>query len=95
MENVFATLTSYAGGWEVVGSRKFNAEEIAAVERNEVMASQNYDGNLSVCFFMKNGHQHYIGLGRNSTAQVGDSLNLNEATLLTLERNGDTCLKVE
>jgi hypothetical protein len=95
MENVFSTLASYAGNWKVIGSRKFNSEELSQIDRAEVMASKNYENSVSVCFFMKNGTRHYIGLGQNSSAQVGDTLDVNNATLLTLERNGETCLKVE
>lgn len=50
--NIFSKLQVYAGKWNLKASRSFEAEEIAAVNKAEVVASQY--GN-SVCFFMKAG----------------------------------------
>jgi len=83
--NIFAGLQVYAGSWNVVNSRSFNAEEIAAVKRAEVVSSEY--GN-SVCFFMASGGQTYIPLSNQSTLTVGDSVDLNKAKLLTLHRDG-------
>ena len=83
--NIFAGLQVYGGSWEVTASRGFNAEEIAAVKRAQVVASEY--GN-SVCFYMHSGGQTYIPLSNQSSLTVGDSVDLTKAKLLTLHRDG-------
>lgn len=83
--NIFAGLQVYGGSWEVTASRRFNAEEIAAVKRAQVVASEY--GN-SVCFYMHSGGQTYIPLSNQSSLTVGDSVDLTKAKLLTLHRDG-------
>lgn len=85
--NIFSKLQVYAGKWNVKSSRKFEAEEVAAVSKAEVVASQF--GN-SVCFFLKGGGQSYIPLSKDSNLTVGDTVNLNSAELLTLEKDGES-----
>ena len=85
--NIFSKLQVYAGKWTLKASRKFEAEEIAAVSKAEVVASQF--GN-SVCFFMKSGGQSYIPLSSNSTLSLGDSVDLSKARLITLKKDGET-----
>lgn len=85
--NIFSELQVYAGKWNLKSSRKFEAEEIAAVSKAEVVASQF--GN-SVCFFLKGGGQSYIPLSNDSNLTVGDTVNLNSAELLTLEKDGES-----
>ena len=72
-------------GWTVKETRQFNAEEIAAVKRAEVVASQY--GN-SVCFFMQAGGQTYIPLSKQSKLAVGDELDIRTAKVITLCRKG-------
>lgn len=84
--NIFSGLQVYGGSWSVKDSRNFDAEEIALVDRAEVVAS-NY-GN-SVCFFMKSGGQTYIPLSNDSTLAVGDTVDVSKAILLTLQRDGN------
>ena len=84
--NVFAGLQVYGGSWNVVASRGFDAEEIAAVRKAEVVSSQY---GSSVCFFMKSGGQTYIPLSNQSSLSVGDEVDLAKAKLLTLHRDGD------
>ena len=83
---VFDSLQVYGGSWNVVDSRSFDAAEIAAVKRAEVVSSQY---GSSVCFFMKSGGQTYIPLSNTSSLCVGDDVDLNKAKLLTLHRDGD------
>ena len=71
--------------WMVKNSRPFNPEEIAAVKRAEVVASQY--GN-SVCFFMKGGGQTYIPLSKQSNLTVGDELDIKTAKIITLSQKG-------
>ena len=84
--NIFAGLQVYGGSWNVIGSRGFDAEEIAAVKKAEVVASEY--GN-SVCFFMHAGGQTYIPLSNQSTLGVGDTVDLSKAKILTLHRDGN------
>ena len=91
--NIFSSLRQYAGKWQLKSSRDFSQEEIAAVERNEVVSSQY--GN-SVCFFMAGGGMTFIPLSNNSTVGVGESIDLQRAKLLTLSKSGeDDILRVE
>ena len=84
--NIFAGLQVYGGSWNVTSERNFEDEEIAAVKKAEVVASQY--GN-SVCFFMAGGGQTYIPLSNQSTLSVGDEVDLTKAKLLTLHRDGN------
>ena len=84
--NIFAGLQVYGGSWKVIKERSFEAEELALVDRAEVVASEY--GN-SVCFFMKSGGQTYIPLSNQSGLTVGDSVDLTKAKLLTLHRDGN------
>lgn len=84
--NIFEGRTVYGGNWNVVDSRSFDAEEIAAVSKAEVVSSQY---GASVCFFMKSGGQVYIPLSNQSSLTVGDSVDLAKAKILTLHRDGD------
>ena len=84
--NIFAGLQVYGGKWNVIGERTFDAEEIAAVKKAEVVASEY--GN-SVCFFMNGGGQTYIPLSNQSSLSVGDSVDLTKAKILTLHRDGN------
>lgn len=84
--NIFSALQVYGGSWNVVASRNFDAEEIAAVRKAEVVSSQY---GSSVCFFMKSGGQTYIPLSNQSSLAVGDDVDLSKAKLLTLHRDGD------
>jgi len=82
---IFQTLQVYGGNWQVVNSRNFDSEEIAAVAKAEVVASEY---GKSVCFFMKGGGMTYIPLSTQSSLTVGDAVDINTAKLLTLHRDG-------
>lgn len=85
--NIFSTLRTYAGKWNVKSSRAFTQEEIQAVESATVVPSQY--GN-SVCFIMVGGGQTYIPLANDATVGVGESIDLTKAKLLTLEKGGES-----
>ena len=85
--NIFSTLRTYAGKWNVKSSRAFTQEEIQAVESATVVPSQY--GN-SVCFMMVGGGQTYIPLANDATVGVGESIDLTKAKLLTLEKGGES-----
>ena len=86
--NIFNGLQVYGGSWNVVAAktRSFNEEELALINRAEVVASEY--GN-SVCFFMKSGGQTYIPLSKNSNLGVGDTVDITKVKLLTLHRDGN------
>lgn len=91
--NIFSSLKVYAGKWSVKSTRKFTSEEINAVTSAEVVPSKY--GN-SVLFYMVNGGNVYIPLSNTSTASVGDEVNLTKATIITLEKQGESdIIKVE
>lgn len=86
MANIFSSLRVYAGKWQLKASRAFSAEEVAAVSSAVVVASQY--GN-SVCFTMVSGGQAFIPLSQNSAKAVGETIDLADAKLLTLEKSGE------
>ena len=74
--NIFDTLRTYAGKWNLKSTRRFEDKEINAVAKAEVVSSAY--GN-SVCFFMKSGGNKYIALSNDATVSVGDLIDLNKA----------------
>lgn len=84
--NIFSSLRVYAGKWNVVSSRSFEADEIASVKEAFVVPSQY--GN-SVCFHMINGGQTYIPLSQDCPLGVGEQVDLTKARLLTLAKQGE------
>lgn len=85
--NIFASLRQYAGKWSEKSSRTFTAEEINAV-REAVIVPSTY--GLSVCFFMKSGGQTYIPLSTASTMGSGEVVDLSQAKLVTLQKDGES-----
>ena len=84
--NIFSALRIYAGKWSEKSIESFKAEEIALVDKAQVVESQY---GLSVCFFMKAGGQSYIPLDQNSSAAVGDTVDLTKAKVVTLQKQGE------
>ena len=84
--NIFSALRVYAGKWQEKKVESFKAEEIALVDKAEVVESQY---GLSVCFFMKAGGQSYIPLDQNSSAAIGDTIDLTKAQVVTLQKQGE------
>ena len=85
--NIFSNLQVYAGKWAEKSRRNFSAEEINAVDSN-VVVSSNY--GLSVCFFMKSGGQTFIPLSTDATVGLGESVELQNASLITLSKQGES-----
>lgn len=85
--NIFSNLQVYAGKWAEKSRRNFSAEEINAVD-NAVVVSSNY--GLSVCFFMKSGGQTFIPLSTDATVGLGESVDLQKASLITLGKQGES-----
>jgi hypothetical protein len=84
--NIFTSLRIYAGKWSEKEARVFAPEEVAAVDKAEVVESQY---GFSVCFFVKAGGQSYIPLDQNSTLGIGDIVDLTKAQLVTLQKQGE------
>lgn len=84
--NIFSALRVYAGKWSEKEVRAFAPEEVAAVDKAEVVESQY---GFSVCFFMKSGGQTYVPLDQNSSAGIGDIIDLSKAELVTLSKAGE------
>jgi len=84
--NIFSALRVYAGKWSVKETKKFSQEEIDLVDRAEVVDSQY---GQSVCFFMKAGGMTYIPLDQNSSKAIGDTVDLSQASLVTLSKQGE------
>lgn len=85
--NIFSNLQVYAGKWAEKSRRNFSAEEINAVDSN-VVVSSNY--GLSVCFFMKSGGKTFIPLSNDATVGLGESVDLQKASLITLGKQGES-----
>jgi hypothetical protein len=85
--NIFASLQVYAGKWSIKSERAFDKEEIDAVKQAVVVPSQY--GN-SVMFTMVAGGQTYIPLVNDSTLTVGEYVDMTEAKLLTLSKDGES-----
>lgn len=84
--NIFSALRRYASKWNEKETRSFTEEEINAVTRNEIIASQY--GN-SVCFYMVGGGQCYIPCDRDCTLGVGESIDMKTAKLKVLQKDGE------
>ena len=84
--NIFSALKVYAGKWQVSNKRAFSDEEVNAVDTAKVVPSKY---GQSVCFMMKAGGQTYIPLDANSNKATGDTVDLNNAKLITLGREGE------
>ena len=90
--NIFGKLKEYATSFVLKNTRNFDEDEISQVKSAKVVASQF---GLSVCFFMREGCQKYIPLSRDSQACVGDSVDLYQAKILTLEKDGEIIHRIE
>lgn len=84
--SIFESLRLYAGKWSVKSSRAFTEDEIKAVDEAVVVASEY--GN-SVCFYMASGGMTFIPLSNTSTKGIGESIDLHNAKVLTLEKQGE------
>lgn len=83
---IFDKLKIYAGKWQVKDQRNFTTEEVNAIDKTEIVASQY--GN-SCCFFMKSGEMAFIPMASDSKLGIGDSIDMSKATLITLSKTGE------
>ena len=84
---ILNSLRLYRGKWEESGRSAFSAEDINEVASATVVAS---DFGHSVCFMLKSGGMKFMPVSNTSKpTQVGDKVNLETATVVTLSREGD------
>ena len=83
---IFDSLKTYGGKWMPKSVRKFTNEEIALVDKAQVVDSQF---GMSCCFFMKNGTTMYVPMSNDSSKTVGDFIQLAAAEIVTLEKTGE------
>lgn len=81
-----SNLRLYAGSWGVTSREKISAEDKAAIASAEVVESQY---GPSVCFHLKSGGTKFLPVSRDTDCKVGQSVNLDNAEILTLSREGD------
>jgi hypothetical protein len=86
MSSIFEGRKVYGGKWSVKATRNFDATEKGMVNKAIVVDS---DYGLSCCFMMNNGTSLYIPMSNDSTARVGDKVDLETATIVTLEKPGE------
>lgn len=86
--NIFSALglTVYAGNWSEKERRAFTDEDKAAIKEAYVVYSQYGD---SVCFVMVGGGKTFIPLSVNAGYAVGDTVDLDKAVIVTLEKAGE------
>ena len=84
--NLFSNLKVYGGKWSEKSSRKFSQEELALVNKAQVVESEY---GSSCCFFMKNGTTMYVPMSQDAKADVGDMIDLSSAEIVTLEKQGE------
>ena len=92
MSNIFAGKKEYGNKWEIKSVRKFTEEELLMVKEAEII-----EGNYGLCAkcFMVGGKVQYLDLGKFSNGQIGEKVDLKNARIITFERNGATCEKIE
>lgn len=72
--------------WKLKSTRHFTKEELDLVDKAQVVESQY---GYSCCFFMKNGTKLYVPMSKDSKSKAGDYINLNEAEIVTLSKEGE------
>ena len=84
--NLFSNLKVYGGKWSEKSFRKFSQEELALVDKAQVVESEY---GSSCCFFMKNGTTMYVPMSQDAKSGVGDMVDLSSAKIVTLEKQGE------
>ena len=92
MANIFEGRKEYGAKWDIVNTRRFSEEELAMVE-STVIEECNY-GLCAKCL-MITGKTMYLNLGKCSNGNIGEKVDLKDARIITLKRNGVTCEKIE
>lgn len=84
--SLFSNVKIYAGGWSIKSKDKLGESEFNSI-KNAVTVSSEY--GVSACFFLKKGGQFYVPMSKDSNVGIGEVLDLNKITVLTLEKDGE------
>lgn len=79
-------MLKHYGQWTLTERRSFSDAEKAAVASATVVPSQY---GASVCFMMKSGGCTYVPLSSQSSASIGDSIDVAKCFFLTLTKPGE------
>jgi hypothetical protein len=85
MSSIFKSLKYYAESWKVVNVTKFEEDDIQEISQAEVIESEF---GYSVCFTLRSGGKKYIPLEKESSAGLGDIIDVRKATIITLAMQG-------
>lgn len=87
MSNIFSSLTTYAGKWELKNEVALDNEDKAMFSRAKVVSSEF---GKSVCFFLKAGGQKYIPMSNQGVQlSIGDDVNLDKVSIQVLGKEGE------
>ena len=90
-------LTSYGTPWEVVEEvalKEVDPKGFKNIESAEVQEKEfEWGVGVSICMMMKGGSVKYLPLSRDSELEVGDTVDIDSITVLTLERDGKTIFR--
>ena len=88
--SIFNDLKVYASEWEVANKEAFEKEDLDRIKSASVVAG---DYGNCVCMVLTTGGRAYIPLDRDSQLTVGEKVDLSNATIVTLKRDGSTPIK--
>lgn len=90
--NIFDSLRSYAGKWNVVDARPMSEEEKSSVKSFHAVEG---DYGTSLCFLMMHGDMHFIPVSRDADLSKVDEIGLDDIKLITLKKGDDEITRVE
>jgi hypothetical protein len=90
--NIFDGKTVYGSSWEIKEVRRFTEEEKLMMKAGVV--EQGEYGRVAKIFMVGRGFTLHE-LSKHSRGQIGDKIDFDEARVLLLERDGETCVKLE
>lgn len=84
------SLRTYAGSWNEVSREKLSTSEVKSISNIEIVEKeQEWGTSVSMCFHMLGGGRKYVPLSRDSSLEVGDSVNPKSVEIITLEKDGE------
>lgn len=84
--SLFNNVKIYAGNWSVKSTERLGKDDLEAI-KSAVTVSSEF--GTSVCFFLKRGGQFYIPVSKDSNVGIGEVLDLEKITVLTLQKDGE------
>lgn len=86
MSNIFSTLKKYEQSWKEVNNQKFDEDDLKMIISGKVVEG---DYGLSAQLNLADGGCYYISLDEiNSTAKLGDDIDLAKCHIVTLAKEG-------